>query len=147
MLTECRAGFFRWSRIDLQQDTVVVDLAAQRDKGRISSIGGRTDAPAEFIESRKRFGESQKVELKADQLKMTIILTTDNFGGTQVQPRFPAVIRVLALGADSADTGHRFKECRCLMDEDVQPVGTPLTVASFPSMLFELFEKVLNQQM
>ena len=106
VLAKCRARFLWRSRVNLQADLVVVDESPQCDERRIASILGGTDVPAEFVKTRKGFSQSYEVQLETDQLRMAVILASDNFRHTEIQPRIPPVVSILALRTNSTNTRH-----------------------------------------
>lgn len=80
MLPEGRAGFLWGAGVNLERNLMIVDKSPECDERRIASVHGRTNAPAEFIQSREQFPQSNKIEFKADELESAIIFTTDDLG-------------------------------------------------------------------
>lgn len=124
-----------------------VDQAAHCDEGRIAAVDGGSDAPAKFVQSREEFGQADEIEFETDELKPSIILAAHDFGGTQIQAGLPAFIGVFALRSNPANSLHWLKQGRRLVNEDVQPLGTPGAIRPIAPVLFELLQEVLNQQM
>lgn len=145
-LAECRAGILWGTGINLQADKVFVDEPSHRHERAGGTVGIRADVPSEFVEPREAGCEVGKVEFKADEARLTVIATADDFCRSQVKSSFPTLLGQFALITDSGDAGERFKQCRGLMDQGHQPFGSTSTFLAVPLVIFQLLEQVMNQQ-
>ena len=146
-LSKGGADVLRGPGINLQANGIVVYQASQRHERTNCSIGVRANVPAKLVQPGKAFGKTSEIEFEADQAFAAVVAAANDFCGSQVEPGFPAVWSRIALIPYTSHSGQRFKQCRGLLDESIQPIRSTVAFPAITLVIFQLLQQVMNQQM